>query len=38
MLPFAVEIFKLKFYQEPPYEKLKHLLLKVLMAKDEIPD
>jgi len=31
LLPFALEIYKLKFEDEPPYQKLAHLLRKALL-------
>lgn len=33
-----MEVFKLKFFEEPQYEKLQFLLANVLLLRDKIPD
>jgi hypothetical protein len=37
MLPYAQICFDLEFSDKPPYEKLKHLLIKILLKEDKIP-
>ena len=37
-LSFCEVVWRLKFAEEPPYEKLKHLLKKILLKKNRIPD
>ena len=37
-MPFAVEVFKLQFTEEPSYSKLKHFLIKILLTLDVYPD
>ena len=38
LMPFAVEVFKLQFTEEPSYSKLKHFLIKILLTLDVYPD
>lgn len=38
LLPFTKEAFKIGFKEEPDYPKLKFLLKKVLLDRDEVPD
>lgn len=38
ILPFVIDIFNLKFHEEPCYSKLKHHLIKVLLTNNLCPD
>lgn len=38
LLEFAEQIWKLKFSEKPPYDKLQHLLLKPLLRKKKVPN
>lgn len=38
LFDFVTEIFKLKFTDCPNYAKLKHLLVRALLRRDEVPD
>ena len=35
---FVKAVFSLKFDEEPPYEKLKHILREALLKKDRVPN
>jgi hypothetical protein len=36
--PFALEVFKLKFEEEPYYGKLRHILLTAMVKEGQFPD
>jgi len=36
--PFALEVFKLKFEEEPYYGKLRHILLTAMIKEGKFPE